>query len=689
MAIDTPDEYDAGDLEAQLSACVRYFEEAEDSSSESRRLAERDRAYVDNEQWTAEEMAILRKRKQPILTVNKIKQKVEFLKGFERRVRSDPKAFPRNPDDEQGAEAATDSLRFVADQNDYDQKRSDVYENMLVEGTGGVDVVAEEMPNGDVKIVYKRVPWDRLFWDPHSAEKDFSDKKYCGIVIWKDTSDAIDEYPDARDAIENTLSTTSASDTYDDRPRNQIWCDSRRKRVRIVQIQYHWRGEWMIATFTKGGFLVEPQVSPYIDKDGRSACSLIMRSMYIDQENQRYGDVRSLISLQDEVNKRRSKALHLLSVRQTFGNQQGVKDTQKTKTELAKPDGHVELNGGAVFGQDFGVIPTGDLAQGQIALMQQSLAEMQAQGPNNALAGKGTESQSGRAIQAQQQGGAVEIEPGLDGLRQFSRDIYEATWMRIKQFWTAEKWVRVTDDERNLKWVGLNKPVTLGEKLSQLPPEEQQMYAQQMGLTPGDPRLQEVIEVENDVNGLDVDIVVEEGPDISTLQSEQFEMLSNLAKAGIGIPPKAIIQASSIRNKEAILDEMEKGVQLPPEVQKQMQEMQQALQAAQQKEQEQAQQLAKLQLQLQDKQGDLQIKAGALQLQSRALDIKEGELQVRQFEAMRPDATQSPEQPDPLMQLDAAQKLADIEGTQADTEQTQVETLLMLQPQPQVEETAP
>lgn len=652
----------AGDEAAQLSAVVRYFEEAEDSSNESRDLCMRDRRYVDNEQWTPEQIAVLKKRKQPILTINKLKQKVEFLKGFERRVRSDPKAFPRNPDDEQGAEAATDALRFVADQNDYDEIRSDVYENFLVEGTGGCDIVVEPDAKGDYKVVYKRIPWDRLFWDPHSYEKDFSDAKYKGIVIWKDVIDAKEEFPEAIDAIETTTGSYT-SDSFDDKPRNQVWCDSRRKRIRIVQIHYLWRGEWMIATYTKGGFLVPPQVSPYLDKDGRSCSSLIMRSMYVDQDNQRYGDIRASISLQDEINMRRSKSLHLLSVRQTYGNSQAIKDTAKTKAELAKPDGHVELIAGAKFGEDFGTLPTIDMAQGQMQLLQQALAEMQAAGPNNALAGKNTESQSGRAIQAQQQGGAVEIEPGLDGLKQFSRDVYEATWMRIKQFWTGEKWVRVTDDERNLKWVGLNRQVTLAEKLKELPPEQQQAAIQQMQLQPGDPRLSQVVDVENPVSGLDVDIVIEEGPDISMLQSEQFEELAGLAKAGIAIPPKAIIQASSIRNKDAILDEMEKGQQLPPQVQEQMQQMQQQLQAAQQAIQERDKQLA-------DRQAEFELKAAELQLKSRDLDIK-------QMTAMRPNA---PMQPEPYQDLEAAQKIADIQQTNSETEQINVETALMLQP---------
>jgi hypothetical protein len=663
------------DIDDQLRACVAYFEEAEEASQESRRLCERDRDYYDGEQWTTEELAVLRKRKQPALTVNKIKGKVEYLRGFERRSRSDPKAFPRTPKEEQLAEAATDALRFVGDQNDFDEVRSNVYESLLIEGTGAVDVTVEQSRNDQSKIVYKRVPYDRLWWDPHSIEKDFSDAKSKGVVIWMDATEAKHKWPDGKAAIEATTSASSFSGSFEDKPRNNIWCDSKRKRVRIVQAHYLWGDDWMVATFTKGGFLEEPMVSPYLNKDGNSASSLIMRSAYVDRDNNRYGDVRSQISLQDEINKRRSKALHLLSVRQTYGNSIALKDTQKAKNELAKPDGHVELNGGAKFGDDFGILPTGDLAQGQIALLQQATQEMHASGPNQALAGKGTEGQSGKAIQAQQLGGSVEIEPGLDDLRQWSRDVYEATWMRIKQFWTDEKWVRVTDDERNLKWVGLNQKVTLAEKLQEMPPEQAQAIAQQMGIQdPQDPRMQEVVEVRNDVSGLDVDIVIEEGPDITTLQSEQFDMLSNLAKSGIGIPPKAIIQASSIRNKDAILDEMEKGAQLPPEVQEKMAAAQEEMKRLSEELNATKQQLEQQTSVLNAAKSDNAIKGAELRLKERELSLKEREMTVKeqdgQVKAMA------------LMQgdglLEAQKSMADIALTRANTEQTQVETAILI-----------
>lgn len=560
---------------------VQWFEESENATQDARQKAENDRDYYDGKQWTAAELAELTKRGQPAIYSNYVRRKVDFLRGYERRLRSDPRAYPRTPNEEQGADAATDALRYIADQNDFDEVRSCVYENMLVEGFGGAEVVVEPSRDG-YEVVIRHVPWDRIFYDPHSRMPDFSDALYLGMVVWLDKQDALNRWPDAGDVIEATFRSAMMSDTYDDRPKFGIWTDNRRTRVRVVQMHYREGGEWWSCIFTRGGHLSEPQPSPYMDRDGRPACPLILRSTYIDRDNNRYGAVRDMIPLQDEINKRRSKALHLLSVRQIKMEQGAVEDVDAARKELAKPDGLLVVNPNMMLD----VLDTGDMAQAQFALLEHATQEMRASGPNAAMAGKDERDLSGRAIQAQQQGGSIEVEPSMDDLRQWSRDVYEAAWLRVRQFWTEARWVRITDDERNIKWVGLNQPVTLADQLGQMPEEERSYQMQAMGLTPDDPRLGQVIDAQNVVSEIDVDIIIEEGPDMVTLQGEQFAQLAELAKVGLPIPPMALIEASSIRNKDKIIEMIEQAQA------EQAQQGQMAQQAAMQREGAEIEQIA-------------------------------------------------------------------------------------------------
>ena len=93
--------------------------------------------------------------------------------------------------------------------------------------------------------------------------------------------------------------------------------------------------------------------------------------------------VRGLISLQDEINKRRSKALHLLSVHQVIAEQGAVKDVDKARREVARPDGYVEV----MPGMQFEIEPGGDLAHGPVQLLPHATTEMQLTGPNAAMCG--------------------------------------------------------------------------------------------------------------------------------------------------------------------------------------------------------------------------------------------------------------------------------------------------------------
>jgi hypothetical protein len=101
--------------------------------------------------------------------------------------------------------------------------------------------------------------------------------------------------------------------------------------------------------------------APFKDKKGQSCASLILQSSaYVDRENRRFGMVSDFISLQDEINKRRSKALHLLSVNRIITEQGAVEDVDKAKREMAKPDGAIAV----LPGMRFELLPGGDLAQG-------------------------------------------------------------------------------------------------------------------------------------------------------------------------------------------------------------------------------------------------------------------------------------------------------------------------------------
>jgi len=566
-----------------LETLLQWYRAAEDATTDSRAECERDRDYRNGKQWTTAEIATLEKRRQPVVTIDRIGPKVDFLLGLEQSQRSDPKAYPRTPKEEDAANAATDSLRYAVDSNDWNGLRSDAFDNFIVEGVCGADVSVVEAKDG-YQIKIKLIHWDRLFYDPHSRKKDFSDAKYKGQFLWMDYDDAAEKWPDGVGYLEATMAAESSGSgqTFDDTPRLR-WADPKRKRVRIVSM---WTkeagGKVCYSVFTHGGIL-EQMPSPYLDGDGNQTDGFVFGSCFIDRDGDRFGVVRRWISLQDEINKRRSKALHLMSVRQTFGNQT-VGDKNKLRNEMARPDGHIEIEGGGKFGEDFGVIPTNDMADAQFELLRESKNEIDAVGVNAALSGNEGRVMSGRALMARSEQGMNELGPAFDAFKRWQLQVYRKVWFCIRQFWTAEKWIRVTDDESNTKFVGLNQPMTLGEQLLEEARQQGQQVTPEMEQQAKmDPRMQQVVGTKNNVAEMEVDITLDAVPVTASLQIEQFQVLADMASKGIPIPPVALVEASQLRNKQKIIEAMQGGEkqEIPPHVQQALQQAGQEIQALQ------------------------------------------------------------------------------------------------------------
>mgnify|MGYP003646831757 CR=1 FL=1 len=548
-----------------LEDLTKWYQDFVLQTTNSRKEAERDRDYYDNKQWTSAEIATLNSRKQPVITVNRIKPKIDSLIGLEVRNRVDIKAFPRTPSDEEAAEGATDALRYVADNTDFDQVKTDAAYNLFIEGSMAGIAEVRNTPKG-FEIENREIPWDRLIYDFRSTKKDYKDARFMGMAVWMGREDAKALFPDVDEGVLTAGDRDgSLGDTFDDKPKN-LYFDSE-DRVKLLELYYRDGGQWHHAMFTGAGWLVEPRLSPYLDEDGEPMNPIEAQSAFVDRDNNRYGVVRQMISIQDEINKRRSKALHLLSTRQVRADKGAVDDVREAKKQLNKPDGWLETNPG----REFDILSTTDLAIGQTNLLQESKGEIDAIGANASVTGKEDRNLSGRAMQVRQEAGVVELTAVMDGLRSWEKRMYRQMWARIKQFWTEERWIRVTDDERNLKFVGLNRPVTAGEVLQ----SQGELY------DATDPRANQIVHIENQVAELDMDIILEAVPDTVNLQSEQFELLANMFSANPNaIPMEMIVESSSLRNKDRILERLQGGSDEEREANAQVQQEAMALEKA-------------------------------------------------------------------------------------------------------------
>jgi hypothetical protein len=211
----------------------------------------------------------------------------------------------------------------------------------------------------------------------------------------------------------------------------------------------------------------------------------------------------------------------------------------------------MEVSPGALANKQIEFRTRDDLASTHFQLLQDARTALDVKGPNATEMGDMTGAAipaSGRAILASQQGGMLQIGDLLDNLRHLDKRVFRCVWARVRQFWTAEKWVRVTDDERNMKWLGLNlDPYAMAQLQLHAQAFPQEAQAALAGAT-------------GPLAELDCDIIIDEAPDSLTPQIEQFQALVELKKfdrAG-EIPFRAIVRAMpNLKDKQMFLKDME------------------------------------------------------------------------------------------------------------------------------------
>jgi hypothetical protein len=481
------------------------------------------RLYYHGSQWTKAQIEELKKRKQPVVTTPNFARKINGFVGLVERLRQDPKAYPRTPKEDAGAELSTAALRYALDQQQWDAKSPVVSLNGAVDAIGGIEIGLEEGDSGapgDHDVSIEAVEPDTFFYDPRSFKHDFSDARFMGVSKWLDLDDAKDKFPDQADQLD-AFADSYGSEFAIDSDRETKWFNSEQKQVLIVEHWYRRGNKWLWCFFT-GTLMLDQGRSPFRDEKGRDECRFIMWRSFVDQDGDSYSFHRYMKSLVDEINQRRSKALHLLAMRRIKMTKGAVDDVELLRREAVRPDGVIEYNTG--FELDFEDAKNLADMRGQVEMLQQAEAALENFGPNPALVGQGVEAKSGKAIQLLQQAGIAELGPFIIAYRGWKIRVYRAIWNAIRTYWTAERWIRVTDQEGNEQQVAIN---------ARTDPETGQFTID--GAT-GEPI------IFNQLGALDVDIIIDEGPDSITMMADALETLQGAMANGTAVPAEAIYE---------------------------------------------------------------------------------------------------------------------------------------------------
>lgn len=509
--------------------------------SKNAEIAEQKEAdrYYHGAHWTANEIKVLNDRGQPVITYNRIQRKIDAVVGLTERLRQDPKGYPRTPNQEAGAELATAVLRETLDASRWKDLSPEVANKGGVKGIGGIELGLEAGDHGDPEITISEVDPADFFYDPRSVKPDFSDARYLGVAKWLDLEAACELFPEREGDIRANLggggSDGSDAPGWDDK--EVRWTNVRERRLRVVEHWYKIKGEWHY-TFFSGGLRLEDGISPFTDEKKRTICRFIMFSCAVDHDGDRYGFVRNLKGANDEINQRRSKGLHVSNSRRIKATKGAVENIEKARKEAARADGYIEVLPGGEF--EFDDVSRQMDLQANLEFLREAKAEIENFGPNPALIGQGTgvAGSSGRAIALLQQAGIAELGPFIIRYRGWKLRVYRAVWSAVQRYWTAERFIRVTDNEDLVQFIQVNG-IEIG---------------------PAGPQLV------NALGNLDVDIILDEGPDQVNSMADAYDTLIALSQRGAPVPPDIIVELSSLPGslKKKILQKLEQQQQPNP-----------------------------------------------------------------------------------------------------------------------------
>jgi len=531
--------------------------------------------YSEGRQWTDAELEVLKERKQPDSVNNLVAVTVNKLVGelVDQKVRIGFRGRNAQADDE-SAQLLSDIFLYIRQANDLEFEERDMARDGFTGGFGVLDAFVTFDDMSQPEIVVRSEDSLAVFPDPDAKRYDWNeDAKYVCRAKWMDADEAEQKYPKAKAAI-NTLVTNATIGAIAggqlaevEQFRNDHYVDQKRRRVRLVEVQYKKYNRECIYLTASGDIIPEAQWNADVKKQldaaqiayekidrikpkicfalyaagtlienketNRKYFSLVPYFAYRKKNGAPYSLITLALSVQDAINKRDSKALHLLNSNQTIAERGAIKEVGLYQEEIAKPDGVAIVEDGALAQEKMILRNNLELSQGQQQMHQGAIGMFYAITGINPNAYQQTgEIRSGSGLQKKFSEANKPIAALFDNLKRTRKILGRVLLDLVQNYYTQEKVFMVTDAPDKAE-----RAVTItADKMAK-------------------------------VKQMNYDVTADDFVDTSSVQQEQWALfmqyLPNLLPLGPYWVKKAI-QTSDLRDKDQLVADLDAQSGPPP-----------------------------------------------------------------------------------------------------------------------------
>ena len=500
---------DGEEAQKRLKKLMQWRRQARVAQADNRTEMAIDEDFYDGIQLEPEDLRLMLSRAQAPLVFNMVKNTMNWVLGTERKSRVDYRVLPRKKDGSKEAKVKTKVMKYISDVSKAEYARSMAFTEAVCAGVGWLEVGAR---NTDEILFIRDERWRNMWFDHLSIRPDGSDMRYVVREKWVDLDVAMYMFPEREDELKvmaegvNSLYPYHPDDTVITDNASEFDLDSlyggpfdgMRERLKLVEMEYRMPQHVQIMrsndTDTPYGVLNGAIYNPkmedhkYLVKGGyfttTDAYKLVVRraiwagrtllhddmSPYIHnrfsfipifcyrrkRDNMPYGIIRDLRDPQSDFNRRRSKALFLLTANQVVVEKNAVDDIVEFHAEMQRPDGIAMVNEGKMNAwrevkHDAQVGEHAKIAQDDERFIH-SIS-----GITNDANWQSRKELSGKAIGMMEQQGMTAHGVVFDNYFYAIQFVGEILLSNIEQFYDQEKEIRVTGDQQQDDFVKVNE----------------------------------------------------------------------------------------------------------------------------------------------------------------------------------------------------------------------------------------
>jgi len=451
-------------MKANIQTLQDLFRIGFDAYEESRLEAEHVWDLYHNRQYTDDQLAILENRGQPAETFNVIKRFSRLLLGHYAQVVNTIKVSPRQQADIQTAALLNDIINYTFEVNLFETEGDKIKLDGLISGLmcSYIDVVDTDQKDEFGRVIrdigMSHVPSSEIVLDPMSRQEDYSDARFIHRFKWIPEEELVKLFPKKRSIIENTLqeyenhlniADATFESFYNTRANGKYKQYNNYLLVHTI-IRDDNNKTWSI--FWVGDEILSKKEITF--KEVKFPYRV--HRIHTSHRTEYYGLFREVIETQKAVNQALLKIQLLVNTKSVLYEKGAIANIDEFVNSFNRVNGATEVKKLSQVRIESNVAEVSDLYK-IVDKGKERIKEIL--GVNNSFLGTAFASDSGRKVQLQQQQTILALKFVSGRIEQFYRLLGKDVINLVKQYYTANQVLNITDNDTGQRWVEINRPL--------------------------------------------------------------------------------------------------------------------------------------------------------------------------------------------------------------------------------------